>query len=345
MPESGIITRIEGRVGRITLTRPEARNAMTHDACRAVIAHLHDWAGDDSVAMVLIDAVGDHFCAGGDIARLYATGTAGDFSYGRAFWRDAYRMTAALHGFPKPVASFLQGYVLGGGVGLGCHASHRIVCDSARIGLPESSIGLVPDVGSTLILGQAPGRLGEYLGVTGDRMDAGDAIHCGFADYHIPRALWPALTEALVATGDWALIDAAAHPAPASRLATWQAEIDTAFGGETLGDIYRGLPETPGPALTHALGLMGRNAPLAMACAVEIIHRVRIRPTLETALGQEYRFAFRAMEQGDILEGIRAALIDKDRRPVWRHADWRALGVMDVPRMLMPLGAEALTLA
>lgn len=340
-----IITRIQGRTGRITLDRPAALNALTHKACRQIDATLRDWATDTRVAMVIIDASGDKaFCAGGDIAEMYATGMAGDFSYGQAFWRDEYRMNARLFRFPKPVATFLRGHTLGGGVGVGCHASHRIVSETSQIALPECSIGLVPDVGSTLLLAQAPGRLGEYLGLTGDRMDVGDAIHCGFADYFIPQTAWPGLIDTLAESGDWTLIDAAAQPAPTSRLAAWQPHIDAVFSGEKLADIHRALPETPNEAITHALKLMGRNAPLAMAAALEIIHRVRLRPTIDAALDQEYRFAFRAMEHGDFLEGIRAAIIDKDRMPQWQHPDWQSVTGADLLRMTLPLGSNALTL-
>jgi enoyl-CoA hydratase len=182
--------RTEGRAGRITLNRPQALNALTWDMCTRIEAALDAWASDDAVAMLVIDAAGDKaFCAGGDIAEMYATGTAGDYEYGRRFWADEYRMNAKLFNFPKPVATFLQGFTMGGGVGVGCHASHRIVCDTSRIAMPECGIGLVPDVGGSLILARAPGRLGEYLGVTAARMGPGDAIHAGFADYFVPLDL------------------------------------------------------------------------------------------------------------------------------------------------------------
>lgn len=341
-----ILIRKDGRAGRITLNRPKALNALTYDMCMAIDAALKDWATDDDVALLVIDGAGDKaFCAGGDIAEMYATGTAGDYSYGRQFWRDEYRMNARLFEFPKPVVSFLQGFTMGGGVGVGCHGSHRIVGETSKIAMPECGIGLLPDVGGTLLLARAPGRIGEYLGTTGDRMDAGDAIFAGFADYFIPEAEWDALKTALCQTGDWEAIDRAARPAPAARLAEWQPVIDDYFGGETLGDIWRGLPAEdnwPEP-IRHAMKLMDRNAPLAMAAAVECVHRARIRDDMRTALRQEYRFTHRSMEQGDFLEGIRAAIIDKDRSPKWAHADWRSVPGGDVHAMTAPLGPDELT--
>jgi len=337
--------RIDGCAGRITLNRPAALNALTWEMCRRIDAALIDWADAPQVRLLMIDAVGERaFCAGGDLTEMYRTGMAGDFDYGRRFWADEYRMNRRLFQFPKPVVSFLQGHVLGGGVGVGCHGSHRIVCDTSRIAMPECGVGLVPDVGGSYHLGQAPGRLGEYLGTTGARMDAADAIHAGFADYYIPLDDWPELTRALCAAGGPGLIDAAARPPPPSRLAQDQARIDDHFDGETLDDILRSLQAKPGEDTAAILDTLGRNAPLAMAATVQIVHRIRgPGATIERALDLESRFTFRSMEQGDFLEGIRAAIIDKDRRPAWAHR----LGEVDpmqVARMLMPLGDGALTL-
>lgn len=337
--------RREGRAGRITLTRPKALNALSYDMCMAIDAALIDWADDDAITMVIIDAEGEKaFCAGGDIVEMYETGTAGNYDYGRRFWRDEYVMNARLFRFPKPVAAFMQGFVMGGGVGVGCHGSHRVVCESSRVAMPECGIGLVPDVGGSLHLAQAPGRLGEYLGLTGDRMGPGDAIYAGFADYFVPQAEWPALIARLCDTGDWDEIDRAAQVAPESTLAAAQDEIDQVWSGETLGDIYRAVPDTPSEAVAKGIKLMDRNSPLAMGTALTIIRRVRGVPEIAVALEQEYRATYRAMEQGDFLEGIRAAVIDKDRSPKWRHASWQDMPQIDVVQMTMPRPKDALPL-
>ncbi len=340
-----LIIRTQGRAGRITLNRPEALNALTWDMVTGIHTALKDWWTNDAIDLLIIDAVGDRaFCAGGDIAEMYATGKRGDLDYGRRFWRDEYQMNADLFHFPKPVVTFLQGFTMGGGVGVGCHGSHRIVCDGSAIAMPECGIGLIPDVGGSLLLAQATGRVGEYLGLTGDRMDPGDAIFAEFADYFVPRGKWEGLISKLCDTGDPAQVDAAALPAPDCRLAAWQPDIDAAFGGETLGDIMRGMPADLPDSLAHAVKLMQRNAPLSMAVATEVIHRVRMRPTISNALDQEYRFTHRAVEHGDFIEGIRAAIIDKDRAPKWQHADWQAVTSADVLTMTLPLGSEALQL-
>ena len=342
---SDIHIRIEGRAGRITLTREKALNALTYDMCLAIDAALKNWADDDRVALILLDAAGDKaFCAGGDIAALYQSGRQGDLAYGRKFWRDEYRMNARIFEYPKPVVSFLQGFTMGGGVGIGCHGTHRIVGDSARIALPECGIGLVPDVGGSLLLALAPGRIGEYLGTTGYRMTAADALFAGFADHYIPEAQWPELIATLERSGEITALEAAARPAPTdSPLAAMQADIDACFAGETASDILTVLKGREDAFATDSLKSLSRGAPLSVAATVEMVHRLRSQTTtMRSALDLEYRFTYRAMDRGDLLEGVRALIIDKDKSPKWQYADGTVPAVA-VSQMLMPLGPDALT--
>jgi enoyl-CoA hydratase len=336
-----ILIRQEGRAGRITLNRPAALNAITADMCARLDAALIAWASEDGVDLVLIDAAGDRaFCAGGDIAELYARGRAGDYAHGQAFWRREYRMNARIAGYPKPVVSLMQGFTMGGGVGVGCHGSHRIVGRTSQIAMPECTIGLVPDVGGSFLLALAPGRLGEYLATTGARMGPGDAIDAGFADWFVPEDAWPGLVEALCATGDETVIEAAARPSPPGTYCPRRAEIERHFAGETYGDIWRSLAGDSGDFAQETRATLARVSPLAAACAVEMLHRLGDAPTLMHALELEYRFTHRAQEHGDFLEGIRAAVIDKDRKPRWRHADPGSVTGLEVARMLMPLGPD-----
>ena len=345
---SDINIRQSGPTGRITLARPDALNALTHEMIHEIGHALAIWANDPSIAMLILDAEGDRaFCAGGDIADIYANLVAGDFDAARSFWRDEYPVNAALFKFPKPVATFLQGHTMGGGVGVGCHGSHRIVCETSSIAMPECSIGLVPDVGGSLLLARAPGRLGEYLGTTASRMNAADAIHAGFADYFVPYQNWPDLMSELEQTGDWTLIDQAAEVTAPSHLASQQDMIGSYFSGETLGDIVRALKHgNPEHAefIDSTLSKIDRNAPLAMAAAVEIIHRARGRDRIEDALRNEYRFAHRVAQSGDFQEGIRAALIDKDKSPRWQHESPMSHLASDVAQMLLPLGKDEIEL-
>ena len=337
---SEVNIRREGHAGRMTLTRPEALNALSHDMSLQIEAALRGWAEDPEVALIVLDAEGDKaFCAGGDIRQMYDTGRAGDYAYGRGFWRDEYRMNALMAEYPKPVVSFLNGFVMGGGVGVGCHASHRVVGDSSRIAMPECGIGLVPDVGGSLLLARAPGRLGAYLGLTGARMGPGDALHAGFADHYLPEAEWEPVKAALCETGTLAPLEKAKRPAPASRLAENQDYIDALFASGTLPGIRAALVDEAGDDVADkALKALQAGCPLSMAATLEMLDQLHGQEDIRAALGLEYRFTARAMEHGDFIEGIRAQIIDRDRKPRWRHGLDVAPEV--VAAMLAPLDQE-----
>ncbi|WP_372838990.1 enoyl-CoA hydratase/isomerase family protein [Phaeovulum sp.] len=336
---SDILTRIEGRAGRITFSRPAALNALSHPMALAIEAALDAWRHDPAVALVLIDAEGERaFCAGGDIAAMYHACKAGAFGAARDFWRDEYRMNAKIAEYPKPVVAFMQGFVMGGGVGVGGHARHRIVGESTQVAMPESGIGLIPDVGGTHLLARAPGHLGEYLGLTGARMGPGDAILSGFADHFLPEAEWGALKSQLVTTGDIGTLRGKA--APAARLALVLKEIDAHFSAPDLADIVARLTAAKTEFARETLKTITRNSPLSMAATLELVRRARTSGQLRAALAQEYRFTWRAPEDGEFLEGVRAQLIDKDRCPRWRHTV-ASQPDGEVTAMLEPLGPEA----
>lgn len=342
---SDIYIRTEGSAGRITLTRPKALNAMTYEMCLAIEDAVDRWRDDDAVKLIIIDAEGDKaFCAGGDIQKLYEAGTNGNYDYGRGFWRDEYRLNAKIAEYPKPYIAFMQGFTMGGGVGISCHGSHRIVCETSQIAMPECTIGLVPDVGGSLLLARAPGRLGEYLGTTAARMGPADAIFAGFADTFIPGGKWPDLIAALCDTGDLSAIAGASATPPDGVIGALLPQIDTHFAGEALGDILNSLKADDSDFTASTLKSMARNSPLSMACTVEMIHRLRGQTAdIRKALELEYRFTHRAQEHGDFLEGIRAQVIDKDRNPRWQH-DLDTPPSLAATKMLMPLGADQLSL-
>ncbi|MCO8144935.1 enoyl-CoA hydratase/isomerase family protein [Rhodovulum tesquicola] len=342
---SEIAIRQEGRAGRITLTRPRALNALTYPMCLAIEKALDDWQHEAGIALVVIDAEGDKaFCAGGDIAVMYETGRQGDYAYGQKFWRDEYRMNAKVSGYPKPVVSLMQGFTMGGGVGVGCHGSHRIVGETSQIAMPECGIGLVPDVGGSLLLASAPGRLGAYLGATGRRMGPADAILAGFADHFVAEADWPDLIAELVATGNPDAILAAALPPPPGDLPALQPLVDRLFAAPDLAGIVAALRADGSDFAADTLARLNRGSPLSVACTIEMQNRLAGCDDIREALALEYRFTHRAPEHADFLEGIRAAIIDKDRNPSWRHADLNAVPAADVAAMLAPLGPDELNL-
>ncbi len=338
-----VSNRVEGRAGRITLQRPDALNALTYDMVLEIERAIDGWRSKADVDLVIIDAIGDRaFCSGGDISEMYASGQRGDLNYGRKFWRDEYRLNAKLFEYPKPVVSFLQGFTMGGGVGVGCHGSHRVVGETSQIAMPECGIGLVPDVGGSLMLTLAPGRLGEYLGVTSTRMGPSDAIYAGFADHFIPQDQWDSLKTQLCASGDATCIERAGKPAEGGTLESLRPLIDTYFKGEDLGDITRNLRADDTEFTARALKALNRNAPLAMACTIAIVRRLRSANSVRQALDMEFRYTYRAVEQGDFIEGIRAAIIDRDRSPKWAHDGPDKVPPIEVSNMLKPLKDDAL---
>ncbi|WP_438990108.1 enoyl-CoA hydratase/isomerase family protein [Lentibacter sp.] len=340
---SDISVRVTGCAGRITLTRPKALNAVTYQMVTAIHAALDAWREDASVTRVIIDAEGEKaFSAGGDIAQLYETGKSGDFAFGQTFWRDEYRMNAALHDYPKPVISFLQGFTMGGGMGVGCHGSHRIVGESSQVAMPECGIGLVPDVGGSMILANAPGASGAYLGLAGARMNASDAIYAGFADTYISELKWKELILALENGANLGLLEAAADTPPEGQLERHQESISAVFEGKTLPEIVAALAASDTTFGKDTLKAVLRGAPLAMAATLMMMAQLRGNRDIRAALTLEYRFTARAMEHGDFLEGIRAAIIDKDRSPRWKHAA-ETIDQSAAEAMLAPLGALELT--
>ena len=340
---SEVIIGTKGRAGRITLNRPKALNAITYGMVKDIHAALLQWQDDASVELIIIDANGEKaFSAGGDIADLYDSGKRGDLAFGHQFWRDEYRMNFALQDYKKPIVSFLQGFTMGGGMGVGCHVSHRVVGDSSQIAMPECGIGLVPDVGGSLILANAPNALGSYFGTTGTRMKAADAILTGFADVYITEALWPDLIAQLE---DGASLDTlkAASTLPPEGLSSDQiAEINQAFSTDSLNALITNLEASDSEFAAATLKALRRNSPLAMAVTLRMMTALSGVTDLREALKLEYRFTARAMEHGDFLEGIRAAIIDKDRTPKWKH-QLDALPEADISAMMAPLGALELT--
>jgi len=337
--------RKSGYAGRITLHRPKALNALTYQMTLDIESALDTWIADDAVKLVVIDAEGERaFCAGGDIRDIYNTAVAGNFEYGRAFWRDEYRLNAKIAAFPKPFAAFMQGFVMGGGVGISCHGSHRVVCETTQIAMPECGIGLVPDVGGSLLLARAPGRIGEYLGMTGARMTADDAIYACFADTYIPRLKWDEVIATLEATGDISGITKAALAPGVSKLRGLQAEADALFSRGSFAEVLAALKNHPGAFAANTLKALAKKSPLSVAAIPDLVAASRTAGTLDAALTYEYRFTCRAASDGDLIEGIKATLIDRSHLPKWRYPTPEDVDQAAIDAMLAPLGAHELTL-
>jgi enoyl-CoA hydratase len=315
-----VVIRREGRAGRITLNRPKALNALTYGMVQRIWEALLAWRQDPAVELVVLDGAGERgLCAGGDVVSLYQSRGEGS-RLARTFWRDEYRLNALIGRYPKPYVAFMDGIVMGGGIGLSAHGRHRLVTERSQLAMPETGIGLIPDVGGTWLLSRAPGETGAYLGLTGEIMQAADALYAGFADALVPVAQWNALIERLCdprGGGVAAAIATFATKADISELARRRRDIDAAFSGRTVEAILAAL-ETGGDWARERASLLRTKSPKSMKLTLAGIRRARALPSLEEALKIEYRLTCRLFEDGEFLEGVRALLVDKDRRPKWR---------------------------
>jgi enoyl-CoA hydratase/carnithine racemase len=316
-----ILLRVEGRVGRATLNRPKALNALSYDMAMALEAALNEWRDDPAISMVLVDAAGDKaFCAGGDINALYSTGRSGNLDYARTFWADEYRLNAKIAAFPKPYVALMDGIVMGGGVGVSAHGSHRIVTERTMLAMPECGIGLIPDVGGTWLLAHAPGRIGEYLGLTGTRIGAADAIHAGFADCFAHSDRLEELKTRLIETGSPDCIADFTTEPEAGDLVSIAGDLDRSFSGRTVADCRAALEAIEAEWAEKSVKAIGRGSPISLACTLDMVRAARDEASVAGSLKREYRFVSRCMEHGDFLEGVRAAIIDKDRSPAFAGA-------------------------
>ncbi|GAA3573567.1 enoyl-CoA hydratase/isomerase family protein [Amycolatopsis ultiminotia] len=333
---------VHSGIGRITLNRPRALNALTHEMVRAITVHLDQWRDDRSVRAVVVDGAGDRgLCAGGDIRSIYddakAAGTAS-----LEFWADEYRMNAAIARYPKPYLAIMDGLVMGGGVGVSAHGSHRIVTGRSRIAMPEVGIGFVPDVGGTYLLSRAPGELGTHTALTAVRLSGADAIHCGLADHYVPAARLPDLFDALATNTPDAAIATVADPPPPSALATESTWIDYCYAAGTVEEILDRLRDGGDSAVAAAKEIDGKS-PTALKVTLRALRTAAALPDLEAVLAQEYRISHRAFTSTEFIEGIRAQVVDKDRAPRWSPATLAEVDDELVERHFANLGNEEWT--
>lgn len=322
--DADVLVRVAGSLGRLTLNRPKTLNALSHSMIQHLAAALTGWQSSAAVDVVLLDGAGDRgFCAGGDVRQLYQQIVGGRIEDTAHFFRDEYRLNAAIASSPVPVVALADGITMGGGIGLAGHAAIRVVTERSRLAMPETRIGFTPDVGGSWLLAHAPGRLGEYLALTGAAMDASDAIYAGFADHLVPTARIEALRDALATrahpTGPAELVLLLDDTPAPSALAAARSWIDEAFAGETVAEIVDRLRTRPEPEASEAADILTALSPVSLAVTLEAVRRARALPDLKSALAQEYGLVmWFVTSQPDLVEGIRAQLIDKDRSPRWQ---------------------------
>ncbi|MGY8705620.1 enoyl-CoA hydratase/isomerase family protein [Bradyrhizobium sp. 18BD] len=348
--EGDLIVRREGAAGVIRLNRPKAINAMTLEMSKGIDAALDRFETDPEVAVIILEGAGERgLCAGGDIRGLWESSRGGG-DLGARFWRQEYVMNARIAKYPKPYVAFMDGLVMGGGVGLSGHASHRVVTDRTKLAMPEVGLGFFPDVGGTWLLSRSPGEIGTYFGLTGQTMNGPDAIHAKFADAVVPAAKWPELREALtkVSPGVTAadvtkLINGFATRDAAGPVAAKEPVIDALFGFDRMEDIFAALKRDGSEFALATLKTLNEKSPRGMVVTLKLLRLARTASSLEECLVREYRAALEVFRSDDFREGVRAAVIDKDRSPTWSPPR-----VEDVtPQMLAPylaeIGADELT--
>jgi enoyl-CoA hydratase len=336
-----------GILGRLTLNRPKAINALTHDMALTMENALLRWADEPTVGAVLISGAGERgLCAGGDIRAIYHDARAGG-SATLEFWRDEYRLNALIGSYPKPIVALMHGLVMGGGIGVSAHASHRVVTDGSVLGMPEVGIGLVPDVGGTWLLSRAPGELGTHLALSAARLGPGDAVELGLADWYVPAESLSALAGALgdipvhesdVVGAVGAAIQDLARPAPWSPIAAGRAWIDQCYAADTIEDVLARLDVAPEPAAATAAEEIRRKSPTALKVTLAALRRARRLHSLAAVLAQEYRVSSRCFAAPDLAEGIRAQVIDKDRDPKWSPPALELVGEDQVRLYFAELG-------
>jgi enoyl-CoA hydratase len=343
LQDGEIIVRREGALRRITLNRPKALNALTLAMSVEMTAHLRAWANDPEVGGVLIDGAGDRaFCAGGDIRALYDAAKSKS-ALPAQFWSTEYYLDVLIGRYPKPLVVVMDGLVMGGGVGLSAYAAFRIVTERSAVAMPEVGIGFFPDVGASFLLARSPGMTGTYLALTGDRMNAADAIYCGFADVQIASAKLAELPGALIdcrtAADVKRTLAGLTNPPATSRLQAARSWIDPCYAADSVEDIMHKLQSSGVAGARAAFAAMSKASPTSLKVTLRNIRDAVSFKRMEQSFQQDFRIALAAIASHDFVEGVRATIVDKDRNPKWRPDKLEAVTAEIVDRHFQPVGA------
>ncbi|MEH0109481.1 enoyl-CoA hydratase/isomerase family protein [Tersicoccus sp. MR15.9] len=357
--EPPVLTAVRGHLGVITLNRPRAVNALTAEMVELMLSALAAWRDDDAVAQVLVRGAGDRgLCAGGDIVAIYrdmTTGEAGstrangerDTSASERFWAREYLLDAIVAAYPKPYVAFMDGLVLGGGIGISAHGSHRLVTERTRSGMPETTIGFAPDVGGTLLLSRTGGA-GLHAALTGAHLDAADALYLGLADHLVASEDLDAIATALESEdADAVVARYATTEVPPSALAAGRAWLDDAYGSESPAavlDRLDALGRTGHEEAAATAATIREKSPTSVAVTFEGVRRARDADRLEDVLADEYRVGLRLLQGHDFPEGVRAQVVDKDRTPHWDPPTLAEVDPAAVEACFAPLGDRELNL-
>ena len=331
MSDEHVLARVEGRLGHVTLHRPERINALSQAMIAQVQRALDAWAGDPTVELVLVDGTGPRgLCAGGDIREVYEGIHGGGIVPGM-FWAEEYRLNAAIAHYSKPYVAFMNGVTMGGGVGISAHGSVRIVTERSQVAMPETAIGLCPDVGALYLLARAPGEFGTHAALTGARLDAAQAIHAGLADHLVLSGALPELAAALQAG-----VSALAELPVTAHASVEHGWIDECYVGDDMTAIMARLEAHQHPDAQQAARTLRSVAPTALVVTLRAI-RNAASMTVDEVLDQDLRVCSRFLHFPDFAEGIRALIIDKDRSPRWRPDQLADVDLAGIDEFFAPL--------
>ena len=342
--EPHVLFEKRGAAGLITLNRPKALNALTHGMCLSMTMQLKAWAVHDDVKVVVIQGSGERaFCAGGDIRSLYESGV-NKTPYALNFYRDEYVINALIKHYPKPYVALINGIVMGGGVGVSVHGSHRIANETTTFAMPETGIGLFPDVGGSYFLPRMEGQVGMYLALTGARLKTVDTLYSGVATHFVPMKDWPALIEDLAAgkSVDRA-VDRKGEELPAGFLAGHRTSIDKIFARNSVEEILAALDADHTDWSRDTAKTIRAKSPTATKLA---FRQVREGASLDfdDCMKMEWRMVNRVVAGHDFYEGVRATIIDKDGAPKWKPAELSEVSNADIDAYFASLGSKELSL-
>jgi enoyl-CoA hydratase len=319
---SDVIAQIDDKVGRLRLNRPQAIHALSHDMCSAMIEALLGWVNDSSLKAVMIDhAEGRGFCAGGDV-RVLAESGAGDGEVARAFFHEEYRLNHLLFSYRKKTVAFMDGITMGGGVGISMPCTYRVATENTRFAMPETAIGLFPDVGGGWYLSRLPGRVGQFLALTGARLDGAECHYLGLATHYIPQEALADVKEQIAARPERieGILGTASVTPPAARIADNLVPINKAFASDRLEEILQALENDPSEWATTEVGTLSSKSPQACKVSLRLLAQGAGMQDFADEMRQEYAVAARVVQRPDFAEGVRAVLIDKDNKPNWDPA-------------------------
>ncbi|QCB43883.1 enoyl-CoA hydratase/isomerase family protein [Sphingomonas sp. PAMC26645] len=317
-----LIVESEGPVGRIRLNRPKALHALTLAMCEGVLEALEAWRGDAAVEAIVVDhAEGRGFCAGGDIRMLAASG-ATDGVEARAFFHAEYRMNHRLFTYAKPIVAFMDGITMGGGVGLALPCRFRVATENTKFAMPETGIGLFPDVGGGWYLSRLPGRIGQYLALTGHRLDGAECLALGLATHFLAGDTLDTAKAGIAETPQniAGVLDGLAVPAPDAKILAWKDDIDRLFASDVLEDIYAALEADGGEWAAQTLATLKTKSPQTMKVSLRLLHEGAAMASFADEMRQEYAVGAQVVQRHDFIEGVRAVIVDKDNAPRWDPA-------------------------